>query len=189
MKDFLGFAPGSTSTEQPYLSPYGPVPQGPQGNTVATNELSSVPTCNTLPSYHQDLPFAFHEWSFNNKLPHRNEYWASNGAIFSGEAGGQYRYLSPDTLAGQELVARALDLTRQDFREYTGTTPPVTPGNLSYEYQYNCMQLDLVSALCYDGRNTKVPKLLCVGPFEKWWDDWAAPDGSVRVKVEAMGRQ
>ncbi|KAG6994167.1 hypothetical protein G7Y79_00046g082180 [Physcia stellaris] len=82
---------------------------------------------------------------------------------------------------------RALELTRQDYHAITGNEAPVTPADSSYEIQYHSLQLELVKMMVWEQGSLRVPKLVCVGPFENGWDDWTPPDPSLRViKAESL---
>ena len=127
-----------------------------------------------------------YRWLYRNKIQKskflgRKMFQGSAGGMFSGSDGGGYRYLVPLTTEDRASISRALELTRRDYVAITGKEAPLTPADKSYEIQYHFLQLELVRRMVWEQGRLKVPKLVCVGPFETGFDDWTPPDPSLRV--------
>ncbi|KAG7005117.1 hypothetical protein G7Y79_00021g049840 [Physcia stellaris] len=148
--------------------------------------LSKVPDIKDRSVY--GLQVKGYRWLYRNKI-RKNRFLGrmfrgSSGELFSGEDGGGYRYLIPSTAEDRASISRALELTRRDFVTITGKEAPLTPPETSYEIQYHSLQLEVVKMMVWEQGRIRIPKLVCVGPFEIGFEDWTPPDPSLRV-IEA----
>ena len=160
----------------------------PQDRILSLYERSKLAIYHTPTCDLKDLDFVHAKWSFNNRIRRRDQYWGAGRTIFSGLSAGTYRHISPESPADKASIKEAIEHTRQDFRSHTGMEPSRTVENSSYQFQYQCMQLDLIALMVWEGGNRKIPKLLTVGPWEKGFDDWDPPDISARIVSPVSNR-